>query len=84
MKHVEHFDLPRILKQQAESLLALASKLSDQGESLNGNEKALVRSALAPLVRESMEIIQGAYVTGSQDWLDSEMGRLKGLFDLDV
>jgi hypothetical protein len=63
----------------AEACMQLADKIGKGGERLKEYEKQLVRSAMLPAVKESMEIIQSNYMTGNVDWVEQETKRLHDL-----
>jgi len=69
-----------MLMGHAEACMQLAETLSSSGrDPLNSDEKQLVRSAVLPAVKESMRIMQSAYVIGDIEWMEKESDRLHDL-----
>ena len=69
-----------MLMGHAEACMHLADTLSSSGrDPLNSDEKQLVRSAILPAVKESMRIMQSAYVIGDIEWMEKENDRLHDL-----
>jgi hypothetical protein len=69
-----------MLMSHADACMQLAETLSGSGrDPLNANEKQLVRSALLPAIKESMRIMQSAYVIGDIEWMERENDRLHDL-----
>lgn len=75
-------EIKHMLMSHAEACMALADKLGEGGDPLNGHEQQLIRSAMLPAIKESMEIMQSAYVTGSTEWLEREAARLDDLLSI--
>ena len=69
-----------MLMSHAEACMQLAETLSSSGrDPLNADEKQLVRSAILPAVKESMRIIQSAYIIGDIEGMEKENDRLHDL-----
>jgi hypothetical protein len=77
-QRIDEESVKNMLMSHADACMQLAEKLGGT-EPLKEYEKQLVRSAILPAVKESMSMLQSAYVTGDVEWMEKESDRLHDL-----